>query len=255
MKYIASLSGGRDSTAMTVRLLELGEPVDYICFMDTGYELPEMYDYLNKLDTWLKAHYDIGITRLEPKTSIEEWAFGKITRGEYKGSVRGLPKKVGMDYCTRELKVKVIEDFIAELKDNAVSYVGYVARETRRSHKQKNAISKYPLQEWGWNEPEVTVYLKERRIYNELYDKFFRTGCYLCPKQNLDSWRQIYKNYPALWQKAKDMEAKAAELGAVTTTFRDDYKLTDLEARFKAENAPTLGIDFKWNEENVSCFC
>ena len=152
--------------------------------------------------------------------------------------------------------MKIIESFIAGLKDDAVSYVGYVARETNRNHNQKNAVSKYPLQEWGWNEPEVTVYLKERRIYNDLYDKFFRTGCYLCPKQNLDSWKQIYKNYPALWQKAKDMEAKAAELGAVVQTFRADGKsLESREAEFDAENAPTLGIDFKWNEENVSCFC
>ena len=35
MKYIAMLSGGQDSTAMTLRLLELGEPVDYVVFSDT----------------------------------------------------------------------------------------------------------------------------------------------------------------------------------------------------------------------------
>jgi len=46
MKHIASISGGQDSTAMTVRMLELGMPLDYIIFCDTGNEFDDMYDYL-----------------------------------------------------------------------------------------------------------------------------------------------------------------------------------------------------------------
>lgn len=36
MKYIAMLSGGQDSSAMTIRLLELGYPVDYNVYMGYG---------------------------------------------------------------------------------------------------------------------------------------------------------------------------------------------------------------------------
>lgn len=35
MKYIAMLSGGRDSTAMVFKLLEEKRPLDYIIFTDT----------------------------------------------------------------------------------------------------------------------------------------------------------------------------------------------------------------------------
>ena len=33
--YIVSFSGGKDSTAMLLHLLELGEPIDEILFCDT----------------------------------------------------------------------------------------------------------------------------------------------------------------------------------------------------------------------------
>ena len=42
----ANLSGGRDSSAMVVKWLELGNNIDYILFCDTGYEFAEMYGKL-----------------------------------------------------------------------------------------------------------------------------------------------------------------------------------------------------------------
>ena len=41
-KYIVNLSGGKDSTAMLLMLLEKGCPVDYILFADTGKDFPQM---------------------------------------------------------------------------------------------------------------------------------------------------------------------------------------------------------------------
>ena len=45
-KYIASLSGGKDSTAMLLKIIELGLPLDDIIFIDTGKEYPEMYRHI-----------------------------------------------------------------------------------------------------------------------------------------------------------------------------------------------------------------
>lgn len=42
MKHIAMLSGGRDSTAMVIKMLQEGMPLDYIVFTDTQNELPEL---------------------------------------------------------------------------------------------------------------------------------------------------------------------------------------------------------------------
>ena len=47
---VCSFSGGKDSTAMLLRLLEEGVPVDVILFCDTGLEFPALYDHIRKVD-------------------------------------------------------------------------------------------------------------------------------------------------------------------------------------------------------------
>ena len=48
--HIVSLSGGKDSTAMLLRMLEEGWPVDLILFCDTGLEFDGMYHHIEKLE-------------------------------------------------------------------------------------------------------------------------------------------------------------------------------------------------------------
>lgn len=65
--YIVSLSGGKDSTAMLLRLIEEKRPIDRILFCDTGLEFPQMYDHLNKLEQYIGRK----ITRLKAEYSFE----------------------------------------------------------------------------------------------------------------------------------------------------------------------------------------
>ena len=46
---VISLSGGKDSTAMLLMMLERGEPIADIMFFDTGWEFPQMYEHLIKI--------------------------------------------------------------------------------------------------------------------------------------------------------------------------------------------------------------
>nr|MCR4884447.1 phosphoadenosine phosphosulfate reductase family protein [Clostridiales bacterium] len=48
-----SLSGGRDSTFMLLRMIEKDMPIDAVLFADTGMEFPELYEHLQKLDEHL----------------------------------------------------------------------------------------------------------------------------------------------------------------------------------------------------------
>ena len=66
--YVASLSGGKDSTAMVLRLIEEKWPLDLILFCDTGLEFPGMYEHVRKLEksisipvVWLKNEKDLSI--------------------------------------------------------------------------------------------------------------------------------------------------------------------------------------------------
>ena len=48
--HAVSLSGGKDSTAMLLLMIERGMPIDAVLYADTGMEFPEMYGHLQKLD-------------------------------------------------------------------------------------------------------------------------------------------------------------------------------------------------------------
>jgi len=49
MEHVVSLSDGKDSTAMLLMMLERNMPIDYIVFVDTTKEFPQVYRHLDKL--------------------------------------------------------------------------------------------------------------------------------------------------------------------------------------------------------------
>ena len=59
-----SYSGGKDSTYMLLRMIELGMPIDAVLYADTGMEFPEMYDHLQKVDDLLFRERGIHMTTL-----------------------------------------------------------------------------------------------------------------------------------------------------------------------------------------------
>lgn len=51
--HAVSLSGGKDSTAMLLLMIERDMPINMVLSADTGMEFPEMYEHLAKLDEHL----------------------------------------------------------------------------------------------------------------------------------------------------------------------------------------------------------
>lgn len=47
--HVISFSGGKDSTAMLLRMMELGYQIDEVIWCDTTIEFPAMYDHVNKV--------------------------------------------------------------------------------------------------------------------------------------------------------------------------------------------------------------
>lgn len=59
-KYVSvSLSGGKDSTAMLLMMLDKGEHIDEVVTVDTGMEFPEMYDHLEKLQKMVNIPFTV----------------------------------------------------------------------------------------------------------------------------------------------------------------------------------------------------
>ena len=81
MSNIVCFSGGKDSTAMLIRMLELKMPIDKIVFADTGFEFPELYEYIKKIENYIGRKIEVVC----PEKSFEEWFYGKTTGGKAEG--------------------------------------------------------------------------------------------------------------------------------------------------------------------------
>ena len=127
--HILSLSGGKDSTALAFfmkdNMPEIFEKTELV-FCDTECELPETYDYLNKIEIFLNKK----ITWLKPEKSFEHI----MATGSF------LPSPIKR-WCTVELKAKPFEKYIKQKEDGKTFlYIGIRADELFRAkyNKYKN---------------------------------------------------------------------------------------------------------------------
>lgn len=190
MVHIVALSGGKDSTALALRLrdIEPGSCFDFVC-TPTGNELPEMLCHWEKLSELLGQPLNV----LTGGSSLQ----GLIRRQ------RALPNH-RMRWCTRMIK---IEPFQAYLLNNspAVVSVGIRADELGREGVDHNAIGgitmRYPLVEWGWGLGRVVGYLAERGV-----EVPSRTDCAMCFYQTLGEWWHLWKDNRTDYREAEKYE-------------------------------------------------
>ena len=227
MKNIVSFSGGKDSTAMLLMMLEKEIPVDEIYFADTGVEFPEMYKYIDKIE----KHIEQPIIRLQPKKSWDDYFYATYKRGKRKGEKYGFPAVVYGCWARPKLKTEQLDKI--HLPGNNI-YIGIAVDEKERTNRKAytngDCNYKFPLVEWGMAEQDCVDYLAVKGLENPLYDRFSRLGCWMCPKQNLKSLKSLYLHYPNLWAKLKQYEKDSPH------GFRLDYTLEELELRFKIGN-------------------
>ncbi len=114
IRHIMGLSGGKDSAALAVYMHKRVPDIEYF-FCDTQKELPETYEYLDKL----KARLGIEITYLSSERGFDHFL-------EVYG---GMLPSSNARWCTKSMKIKPMEEFIGN--DNAISYVGIRADENR----------------------------------------------------------------------------------------------------------------------------
>jgi len=232
MKTVVSFSGGKDSTAMLLRLLELGEPIDEIIFADSGFEFPELYDYIKRIEKYIGR----SITILQPQEGLfEKWFAGEITRGKYKGKIRGLPMLVNPCWWTRESKLLPLQK---AHKDANIVYVGIAYDERERMSKVDGKL-RYPLVDWKWTEQDCIDYLNKKGLFNPLYVNFGRLGCFWCPKQGEGSLFVVWKLYPGLWNEMKMMEKKNFEF---TGRYLKLLPLKHYENKFEVFGKPSCSV-------------
>lgn len=216
---IVALSGGKDSTAMALRLAELEPaPYQYVC-TPTGNELPEMLRHWEHLEELLKT----PIVRLQGSTLA-----GLIYQQ------RALPNW-RMRWCTRMLKLEPFNAYVAAHLP-ATLFVGLRADELEREGNSLEGAEidkRFPLREWGWGINQVRAYLEKRGVHIPA-----RTDCAACFFQTLSEWHALWKNHPEEYAKAQAWEAFTGH--TLRSAQRDSHPaaLAELRKEFEAGFVP-----------------
>ncbi len=229
IKRIVSFSGGKDSSAMLIRLVEEGIHIDDIVFIKVmatqtiGGELPEMYEYIERMEDYIHRK----ITVVPSIVSFDEMFYRVYETGSRQGEIYGYPFTIGA-WCNDRLKVKTINRHFKTYGEH-IRLVGIATDEPERlSRLSENCIA--PLTDWGMTEKDCIDFLNARNMLNPLYKKFKRLGCWFCVKQGLDSLRIVRRDYPEYWDMMLEWDRVSPN------SFRPECTVADLERRFAAED-------------------
>jgi 3'-phosphoadenosine 5'-phosphosulfate sulfotransferase (PAPS reductase)/FAD synthetase len=222
VRHVLGLSGGKDSAALAIYLKdkELVPEIEYF-FADTGAELPEVYEYLDRLEAYLGKE----IVRLNSGREFGHWL--KI-HGNFLPSAR-------QRWCTREMKIKPFERFVGE--DEVVSYIGIRADEDREGYisHRPNIKAVFPFKESGLVREDIFRILEKSVGVPEYYKWRSRSGCYFCFFQRRDEWLKLAEIHPDLFEKAKEFE-KVDSVNGERYTWVQGMTLSQLVERAR-ENA------------------
>ena len=220
-RHILGISGGRDSAALAVFMRQNHPAIDMeYFFTDTGKELPEVYDFLNRLEGFLGK----PINRLNPDRDFDFWL------AEYGNFLPSAKTR----WCTRQLKLRPLNLWLKDDLEEGVdvhSYVAIRADEPNRSgYKSPHSNMKvhFPLREAGIDKAGVIDLLKDTDIGEPEYYRWrSRSGCTFCFFQQKIEWVRLMREHPEAFAEARAYEKTAEEHGS-PFTWSDNESLDEL---------------------------
>lgn len=200
MRHILGLSGGKDSAALAIYMRDRIEEIEYV-FCDTGKELPETYDYLDRLEAYLGR----PIIRLNR---------GQRGFDHYLALYRGFLPSPQARWCTKHLKIEPLERHIGE--DKAISYIAIRADEDREGYvsTKPNIQPVFPFKEDHIIKRDVIRMLEGSGLgLPSYYEWRSRSGCYFCFYQRKIEWLGLLDHHPDLFENAKEYERTDPVMG------------------------------------------
>ena len=203
-------------------------------FTDTGKELPEVYDFLMRLEGFLGK----PILRLNPEHDFDFWL------REYGHFLPSAQTR----WCTRQLKLKPFEDWLKPYLEGGVSVYSYVAIRADEPERlgynatQPNLTVKYPFREHGIEKAGVIDLLNASDLGMPDYYKWrSRSGCTFCFFQQKIEWVRLKRVHPDAFEEAKSYEKTALEHGS-PFNWSDRESLEELE---RPERMAAIEADYE----------
>jgi len=204
-KHVLGISGGKDSAALAVYMRQHYPELDIeYFFTDTGEELPEVYEFLTKLEGELHK----PITRLEPHRNFKFWLreFNQF-----------LPSPQTR-WCTIKMKLEPFRNWVNQwLKagDTVYSYVAIRSDEEYRegyTSTHENLKIKLPFREDGIDKEGVFDILNASGLgLPKYYEWRSRSGCTFCFFQQKIEWVRLKEHHPEAFENAKSLEKLAKD--------------------------------------------
>jgi 3'-phosphoadenosine 5'-phosphosulfate sulfotransferase (PAPS reductase)/FAD synthetase len=231
VRHILGLSGGKDSAALAIYMRDRLAELEYF-FCDTGHELPEVYEYLNRLEAYLGQRI-VWLTN------------GGRDFEHYLTIYRNFLPSAQARWCTKHLKLEPLERYVGD--DEVFSYVAIRADEEREGYQstKPNIKSVFPFVDNGFTERDVLHLLESSGLgLPEYYKWRTRSGCYFCFFQRKMDWVMLLEKHPELFDRAKRYEKSDPETGELYTWSQGE-SLNELSkpervAQIKAEHAEAL---------------
>lgn len=218
VKHVLGLSGGKDSSALALYVKENRPELDVAYFFtDTGYELPETIDFIDKLESKLGFIHRLNSRSLNGIEGRGEVEFSSLLRknGNYLPSQRDR-------WCTVAMKLKPFEKWVDGFISEGYkikNYVGIRADEPHRSGFMtidKPIESVFPFREDGIVKSDIPNILRRNGLdLPEYYKWRSRSGCSFCFYQQKIEWLKLMEHHPDLFEQAKQFE-KADDDSSVT---------------------------------------
>ena len=251
MKYIASWSGGKDSTASIILAHEHNEPLDLIIFSEVMFdenisgEFPEHIDFIKNraipvFESW---GYEVKIVHSD-KTYLDIF-MGEPTKGKRAGSglKTGFPM-VGRCAINKPCKVRPIKKFLKSIEGHFVQYIGIAVDEPVRMERIVNSGDKVSLLEkYRYTEQMAFDICKKYDLLSPIYDFSPRNGCWFCPNLRPSQLKYLRTHHPDLWNKLLELENEPDLIGNMWNTLTKT-RIHDWEKRFYWEERQMNIFDF-----------
>ncbi len=233
--HVLGLSGGKDSAALAIFMRQKYPHLNIkYFFTDTGKELPEVYDFLAKLEGFLGKK----IERLNSQRDFDFWLrqYGNF-----------LPSP-NTRWCTRQLKLLPFKNWVRPWLDSGDKVYSYVAIRSDEDHREglisqhDNLIVKLPFREHGVDKPGVYDLLDASGVgMPKYYEWRSRSGCTFCFFQQKIEWARLRDRHPDEFEKAKAYEKTALDSGS-PFTWTQGESLVELE---QPERLAAIHADFE----------
>ena len=222
MAHILSFGAGVNTVALMIMLVRDGEPLDGVVFADTGGETPATYESVEVAAGYLSAHeIPFTIVKARPRgTDLYETAWRR----------RVIPS-VQWRWCTRDFKVNPIHQHYLKLGGHINQYIGIAFDEIHRMKDSQDEYitNLYPLVERRMSRGDCIDLIEQAG-----FPVPEKSGCFFCPFNSTQRWRDLLEHYPSLVDKGIALEENSKHFPNQRLTdqvFRERHRVTLREYR------------------------